>query len=663
MSRFQVLVNCIEADMAQGELLVRKLAEDGIDAQVLPTTENLDSLVQIVRSLEEVIGAGGVLVSFLSENALKDGLFISNIQYACEIAASRKVLVLYRTGRVEMENPAALYYPQAVTVRAVRNETVSFERLRTQVKRLLGIEKKRAFIPERLKSRTVRRTAAGFVLLSMMAGAAAAMLPEARVYFSRRAPVIATPVVFSQPFSKESVDQGYTVNQRLLPKTRIEGHPVEDAPFFLEPAEVHKQLDFNDPQMDGLLDYESVGGFEGFISIQDQLFIRQIEGALQIAVAPEQTPNTNHSITIQHLFVPSDLDYLGVRFYLDAYQGWSSADMPIRFHLMMVGLQTDLYLGTVNQSQQHYSSPNGQQFSLDLGWHTLEYVQESSSADCLDVYLDGTAIGRTEAFTQDDQYAGLNFYYEMSSNSDWALFTIDEILFGGEKPLYTASVPEQAGFRFLPDEVVFQETFEQGLPSGLSLGSDVQLNTSGNMLNFSFSPQDESEPLLINWPAPPLPEWNYFGARYRLEPNQNEHWSDWGYLNFSFVNNSFQHPDGYSPIIEASRFDAIYFYGAAQNSWEGLYGSPENFGAGEWHTMEMLIRPLSSAGEDLVLEYWQDRVLIGSGILEEVEKFRDPQEEYHLEFQVYPGNHRSKLFSGQIEKIVIGTLEIPANEE
>jgi len=665
----QVFLHFIKQDLPIAQSISEHLRAEGITCFMLPEIEDVEAHFKVLQALEGIIAAGGALVLVVTSESLKSNLLIANAQYACELAGRRTVLVIYQAGDIPEQNPLALYYAQAAVIHAGSAPQRSLVKLVNHVKRVLArSDAPQALRPRRMPRKLVKRLGIGTAVLGVLLGAGNFFVP--RILQQRQAlpQIIATPVVFEQPFSGESLERGIISDRRFVPQPAASGDPQQEAPFYFAPAYIHKRLSFDDEIFENVNVLDD-GRDSGAITAQDQLIIHQTSGMLQVAAAP-QDANTQKNTglgfgrSINYVISSGSMEYLGLRFRLDDYRGWSDASQALSLNLGLFSPQSFIGLADFNlQSRSIFTSSDGQQADhfLDADWHTLEFTPDPSSRR-LNIHLDGERIGQTDPLPTTDQWMRLSFWMDVRATSDWLNFYLDEVVFGGSQPPTAASQAQDASFKFTPDEVLFQSALDGPFPEEVIVEEGLAFPISNGVFRFDIPSRAESHSTVIRIPAQPVERMNYYAMRYRITDQQPEFWSTWGYIGIKFNSPALERDQGSTIGVEASRYGAEYSYFAGRNLIDGARGSDENFQRGYWHTMEMLIIPVSGQEGRYLLQYWHDGNLVGENEIEPIEYFLASAEPFWVKFEAYAGQDRRQAFTGEFDEIIMGYIDFSGQQ-
>jgi hypothetical protein len=652
-----IFINTVLQDSQIARQIQDQLKIEDIPCYLPPQVTNLKDHYEVVNQIEAMVTNQSVMVVVLSQAALDNPWFVSNVQYACELAGRRTVLVILQIDDVPKDNPIGLYYAQAALLKATNQAELPLKKLISMIKRVLHRKDMPNTFHQRRLPKKVIGWAFGIAVIGAFAlGVSSYFLPWYSDLMSPRLPPIATPVIFEDPFSGESIDRGITVDRRSLPEMPPSGVPQTEAPFFFQPAFIHKRFSFDDPALENL-DVLNIGSQYGNRSVtpKDQTASRQIQGSLQVSLAPGEGIDSKFiKFGFPHVFSTREMPYIGVRFYLEDYAGWSDADLTnfIGFsttfhdgHLCLI----DVGRGRILNEQGEVIDESG------IGWHTLE-IMPSNTDQVMRIYLDGDEIGQHALDMGVDRYAQLSLNLSAPYATDWVNIYIDELVFGGERPLFKTASADEMTYLMTPDVVLYDETFDE-VPA-----FPVEIHGSGAMVRngtFQFSIPKGREDVNINVaiPAQPVSQMNYFSMKYRILDFQTDPWSEWGSISIRLQSLDLAQDKGYSSIgAFDSRYGAEYILQAGRNEHHGWWGSWENFQPGAWHVMEMVIKPGSDLRDQYIIQYWHDHILVGEHEIIDVEYFLGDHP-FSVAFSVDSGRPRQVDFKGEIDEIMVGGID------
>lgn len=665
----QVFLHFIPQDHSIADKIKERLQAEHISCFMLPEVENLDSHFKVLHALEDIIASGGAVVLVVTAESLKSNWLIANAQYSCELAGRRTVLVIYQVGQVPEQNPLALYYAQAAVVHAGADPQRTLYKLVNHVKRVLARpDAPQALRPQRMPRRLLKRLAIGAAVLAVVLGSGNYFIPRILQMRQQLPQIIATPVVFEQPFQGQSLDQGILSDRRFVPPAMPAADPQQEAPFYFEPQFIHKRISASDPAFENvnLLDN---GRSVGFITSQDQYILRQSNGQLQFAVAPQYNdgaddPGIMLGEPFAHLIHTDSFEYFGLRFRLADYTGWSDADQELSAGLGLWYLEN--YVGLAHfdlrsQTLHLHAAETGINNLLGSDWHTLEFLPDVKTGR-LNVYLDGELAGQTEELPQADAWAQIVFSMNIQATDEWLNLYIHEVVFGGSQPLLVADEPQQAQFALQPDEVLFQTGFDGALPEDVFVEGGLTFPIANGVFRFEINSRNPNHSTVINVPAQPADRMNYYALRYRILDEEPDYWSTWGHIGIKSYSPDMERDLRYNIGVEASRYGAEFTYFAGQNRINQMWGSPENFQKGGWHTMEMVFQPITPDGSRLRLLYWQDGRFIGGDEMEPSRYFIEGANPFWMKFETYAGQHRRQTHRGEFDEIIMGYIDLAGQQ-
>ena len=657
MTQQTIFINFVNQDIQIARQFQDKLQIEGISCYLPPQVTNLNEHYDVVHHIEEMITNQSAMVVILSKAALSNAWFVSNVQYACELAGRRTVLVILQIEDVPKDNPIGLYYAQAVFIRAIHQPVLPLQKLISMLKHIL----RRTDVPktfhQRRLPRKIIRWAFGMVAVGALTlGVSSYFLPWYSDLMSPGLAPIATPVVFEDPFSGESIVRGIIVDRRSLPDMPPSGDPQTEAPFFFQPTFIYKRFSFDDPVLENL-DVLNIGSQYGNRSItsKDQTASRQIQGSLQVSLAPGGGKDSKFiKFGFPHLFTTNDMPYIGIRFYVENYAGWSDADF-----MNHIGFGTTFYDGHLcflDVGRGWIMNERGEVLDdAGIGWHTLEVIP-SNADQLMRIYLDGDEIGQQALDMGVDQYAQLTLDLSAPYATDWVNIYIDELVFGGERPLFTAVSANDMTFLITPDVVLYDETFDENPAFPVEIYGSGAMVRNGTF-QFSIPKGREDVNIYVSIPAQPISQMNYFSMKYRILDFQTDPWSEWGTISIELPNPDLALETGWSSIgVSNSRYGAEYILKAGQNMHLGWWGSWENFQPGAWHVMEMVIKPGSVLRDQYIIQYWHDHILVGEHEFIDVEYFLGVHP-FSVAFFINSGRHRHVDFKGEIDEIMVGGID------
>jgi hypothetical protein len=651
----QIFINCVPEDLSHAEEIKRRLEIAGLLYYTPPVKLNPALQVDMVEKIRGIAVRHGCMICILSQNALSNSIFISNIQLMCETARNNRVLVFYQVEQLESDQNVRLFTSQAYQV---KNSAHTSEDVSMVIKRINQILQPPTRNVYQILSRIVSRKALTRLLVTV---AVLAVIASVLFNFSQKAPPAPvlptpTPVVIYAPFSGQSQNAGLAVDTSKVPDFKPDTDPAVAAPFAFQPAYVYMQDNFNDPAFDHSYDGQKWALNYNQLESVPGMAINQANGVLQLAVAPTGEQRAYLIFNSKYMFNPQQVTYLGYRFRLNDYQGkikentsvnggftYQYDDIPDIPNLQFDGLSQKMFI-------------NNTEIALGSHWHTLEMVSQKDKK-LIDVYLDGTKINTLSLDEgQFDRWMHANFAIGVSGTTDWVSLQIDDVIFGGDGPGAPALRPEDAAYRFTPDTIDLHEDFSTPLPQQVLRNGSEFVTQSGGALAFRFPAGQDDQVINLEFPTKPINENNYYAMRFRFTSPDDNYWAAWeriflGITNqdqFSWNNLNWQ----YFLNTEAIRHEYTF-------SGTGLPSYPfgQNRSLGSWHTIEMIFKPPDGNSPAYTAFFWVDGYLMGKGSLnQESAVLSQGNSSLGALIQIESGNYRQEVFSGEIDDLVIGTI-------
>ena len=662
MNEQQVFINFVPQDLETAHQIREKLEAENISCYMLPAVEDMETHFKVVLQIESMIDAKGAIVTIVSREALKNNWIISNAQYSCELAGRRTMLVIYQIEEIPQNNPLALYYAQAAVINASRKTDTSFSKLVNNVKRILQrTDVPDTFRPRRIPQKIIKRIVVITAVLGMLLGIGnyfLQMISEA----NRNLPqVIATPVIFDDPFSGESLDQGIIIDRRYVPESMPPGNPQAEAPFHFQPEYIYKRFSFDNPALENVNAIDE--GSSPPIPDAGQYIIQQTNGVLQYAIAPQINGGVGNSGFHEgwpyfYLIQTGDFEYMGLRFRIDDYQGWSDENNLNMAYINLTYSESGVGLSAINLTNQSIETTGPSTGTILLGsdWHVLEFIPDTQSGR-LNIFLDGELIDQSGEMPDMNTFARLDLWFDILSSTDWITLSIHEVIFGGQTPKQQAVEAEDAAYYITPDEILNQYTFDVFPSEDMQVNGQQYIRVSDGKLKFNINDKKDNSGVALQIPIKPISEMNYFSMRYRYTDYQKEYWSEWGRLWIWLRNPYFKSEIG----VAISRYGADYTYKTGNHLEWQVTGSTENFQPEFWHTMEMVIKPLEADTNRYLLQYWHDGCLVGEHEIEHAEYYLS--DTYNVDIEINPGIHSQQNYSGEIDEITIGFIAFPGLEQ
>lgn len=600
-----IFLNHVPEDKAVAERLKAQLQKSGFSVVMPDEVANLQAMDRLLKDIETVTENNGLMVLVLSKHAVKNNLLISNTQYFCELAGKRQTLLICKIEEVPRENPVALYYPRAVTVNASSDEEKWMPKVLACARQLAGLPGSSFTSPKRISKRTLQRLSIAVAILAILGGIGSFFLDfykERQAIIEAAEAAAQAPVMINEPFQNESIDQGLVVDQRSLPSYTAEGDPSADAPFSFEPTFIHQQFTFDDPQFENVLDYSMIGIQNVSIREEDFRLVNQQKGVLHIAATTSEEITQSINLPINYYFSTSDVNYVGVRFRIDPYVGWTQADKPI---MGIIGLN-ELSMGVLDFSTQTLSSSDNTVF-IGTNWHTLE-ARIFPEDNLINVFLDGKLFAHLREIPAPDQVVNLRFFLEMQYSTDWANLFVDEIIIGGDAPLDPITKPEEIQFNFTIDEPAYQYTFDDTSIYEFIIENSGSAIVSDGILTVHFEQGRNDQFMTIQIPSSSIDRINYYALKYRIVETPVKLWTYNGSLDMRLKENKAESTNlvSYQTSLHSAE---LRMQSQTQENGQ-IDGQVENPQDGGWHTLEMLLLPAGNSPAQFKVQFWFDHFLI-----------------------------------------------------
>jgi len=650
----QVFINCVLEDTPIAEEIEKRLDLVGISFYVAPTSSSPAVEKELVEKIQAIAAGNGCMVCILSQKAIVNSLFISNIQLMCETARNARVLVNYPLERLENDQNILLFASQAFQVNKSGRIAEDLSRIIHRINQIVHPPAKDIL---QLFSGIISRRALIRLLLAV-----AALGVIASVFFNnsqKATPVpvqpTSTPALIFTPFSGQSQNRGLTQDARYVPDYKPDGDPAVAAPFYFKPGAVFEQEDFNDPAFNNSYDQQK-WSFSSILNDVSSMAVTQTNGILQLAMAPLVNQNISLVLRMKYLYNRQQVIYLGYRFRLNDYQGKILGNTSLHGHFFDQYTGPESYIDTIQLdglSQDLIGEASG--IALGSRWHTVEMVSQEDR-HFVDVFLDGKKI-KALSFSDEqlNRWTNYTFAMDITNTTDWVRIQIDKIVFGGDQPLPVALQPEQAPYRFTPDSVDVHEGFStQGNQQAFGSGAEFVTQSNG-VLSFRIPAGKENQVIGFDLPGKPVNEDNYYATRFRFTSPDDNTWADFSYF---FLGTHKINP----PLGDAGELSIGTFRGY---DFQGHFGSYQaidipgfnlNTQAGRWHTLEMLIKPPDGTSQQYTAIYWVDGYLLGKVPIQDPTPFLDTKNPPAPYIQISGGSYRQNIFSGEIDDLVIGTI-------
>jgi hypothetical protein len=642
----QVFLNCLPEDIPLAKGIDERLKQAGISFYAAPASLSPAIQKEMVEKIQSIGAAHGCMVCILSQKAISNSLFISNIQLMCETARSGRVLVKYQVEELASDQSIRLFGSQAYQVKNTGHPAEDISGIIKRVNQIIHPPARNIF--QLLTGIISRRALIGLVSAFAVLGVIASVFFN----YSQKAPPAPvlpapTPVIIYPPFSGQSQNAGLTVDARFVPSYKPVTDPVIEAPFFFKPGTILEQDDFKDPAFNNSFDGRKWNLNHFMLDDIASMAVTQTNGVLQIAVAPAGIQPVSLTLESKYLFNPDQVTYLGYRFRLNDYQG------KLQNNTVFTG---NFYYGDIGFNGQSQRLEDEQKTALGSRWHTVEMLSEKDK-HFVDVFLDGKQI---KTLTFDDvqlvQWTQCVFTLNAANTTDWARIQIDEVVFGADAPLPEALQPENAPYRFTPDTIDVHEDFKTQSIHPFVIQDAGFITQANGVLTFNFPSGKDDERIRIEFPGKPINEDNYYATRFRFTSPDNNAWADWASFYIGLVNKNFQDPQGFNLFIGTLRREYNFQGMYGLNGIVNAFAYNQGVQPGIWHTLEMVIRPPADSSQQYTLYYWVDGYLLGKGNLQDPAPFLDKNVPLVASIQIDSGAYRQNVFSGEINDLVIGTL-------
>jgi len=642
-----VFINCVPEDNQIAEEIEARLEQAGISYYRVPASLSPAGQKELVEKIQSIAAEHGCMVCILSNRALADSLFISNIQLICETARNNRVLVKYPVEELASDQSIRLFDSQAYHVRRTEQADEDISRIIKRINQIIHPASRDIL---QLLSGIVSRRA----LLRLFISVALLGLITSVVFgYVHNAPQKSThptqtPVMIYTPFTtSQSQNAGLKVDARFVPGYTPVADPVIEAPFHFKPGIILEQEDFKDPALENSFDGRKWTLNHFMLDDIASMAVTQTNGVLQMAVAPAGNQPVLLGLESKYLFNPEQVTYMGYRFRLNDYPG------KVQTNTVFTGT---FYYGDINFDGISQKLKDGLNPSLGSRWHTVEMVSQKDRHSIF-VYLDGNKI-KTLSFedAQLTQWYRCVFSLQAANTTDWTRIQIDEVLFGADQALPVARQPEVAAYRFTPDTVDIHQDFKtQPVPPDLI--KDARFITLANgALSFNIPDGKDDENITMEIPGKPISVDNYYATRFRFTSPDDNPWTDWAGFFIGLVNKNFQSPTGFDLTIGSARRELNFESHYGLNGVINAFAYNQSAQAGIWHTLEMVIKPPADSSQPYSVYYWVDGYLLGKGDLQTAVPFLDKNAPLVATIQILGGTYRQNNFSGEIDDLVIGTL-------
>jgi hypothetical protein len=646
-----LFINCLPQDQARFEPLRLRLQQAGIPFYLPPPVTSPQIQQEVVETIQQTAISGGGMVCLLSRAALADPAYISNIQWMCENARSRKALIFYPLERLEDTRPIRLFAPQAYQITPRRRPETDLRRLTRAIHAV--INPRPAGLSGLLSTQFSARLLRSLFIAALVVGiGAAAAYTSMKAKPTGPVPPTPTPVVMLVPFSGQSAPAGLEVDPGKPPEFVPDVAPEKAAPFAFQPAVSLDRHTFRDITLDGDYDRRAWLVYDNRLEGQTGVYVRQRDGVLNVQLAPEPSRQATSILYTTHLFNLQELSYLGIRFRLNPYQGSVRDGTFGSGQIVFQTIDTpDFKLLGWNVLDQDTQSN-----LLETSWHVLE-LQRLPSLVQTEVYLDGKKIDSLD-FTQAGSWRwmrlGISMY--ISNTDEWTGMQVDEVLLGADEPISSRLEASGAPFHFTPEAVLLHQDFNAPLPvENIQAGAGFVSHAPGTA-TLRLPVGEEKTGVMLRFPTRPINEANYYATRFRFSSEEGNPWNSWSSFHIKIGDGNKSWDDKFD--ISFGYFPSSDTFGVSFGIMNGLAQFPFDFaGRPVWHTLEMVIQPPLVVGGRYVGWFWADGGLIGWRELNaDPSRMLDPQTAYILNMNLASEGSRQTPFSLELDDLVIGTL-------
>jgi len=656
----QVFINCAPEDSQIAEEIEKRLELAGIFFYAAPVRVNPVIQKEMVEKIRDIAAGQGCMVCIISQKAVTDSLFVSNIHLMCETARNSRVLVKYQVEDLENDQSIRLFDSQAYLVKRTGR---AGEDISVIIKRINQIFHPSPRDVYQILSGIISRKALTRLLTIVAVAAVAATVLFNFVHKAPPAPTLPTPtpVLLYTPFIGQSQDAGLRVAALSFPENKPATDPAVEALFAFKPAHVFMQDDFNNPAFDASYDGQKWTNNYNRLESAPGIAINQANGVLQLAVAPTGEQQGYLALSSKYMFNPQQVTYVGYRFRINEYKGvkqensfvsggfsYQFTDLPDIFNIQFDGFSQKLQF-------------NNSEIELGSRWHTVEMVSQTDR-HFIDIFLDGKKINSLSLDEgQFDRWMHAVFSLYVSKTNNWVSMQIDDVIFGGDDSNTPAFRPEDAPYRFTPDTVALHEDFSTPLPDqNINIGSEF-VTQPGGVLSFRIPSGQDEQNIKLLFPTKPINVNNYYATRFRFTSPDDDYWAaSAGFYLIVLNQNQFTKDKPINPynlFISAIRHD--YTFGGGYGISGGMPGYPfgQNRPPGSWHTLEMIIKPPDGNSQTYAVFYWVDGALLGVGHMQEDPgPILDANAPLVALIRIDSGIYRQEVFSGEIDGLVIGTI-------
>jgi hypothetical protein len=649
----QVFINYAPEDFPLLDEIKKRLELASLPCYIPPPALDPVSQNEMVEKIKTIASSHGCMLSILSNQAVSNSVFISNIQLMCESARTGRVLVNYLLEPLENDQAIRLFASQAYQVIQSKQLARDISRIIQRIHQVLqpGSHNIFHFLSRHISKRAILRLSITALVLGVGGAFLFNLLQPAPT-----APLLPTPtpLVMYVPFSGQSQDAGLVVDARSVPEYTPGADPAIEAPFHFQPKVIFDKQDFNDPAFEHTYD-GSKWVFTYMLDDVSSMAVTQTNGVLQLAMAPVGDKQFTMELSSKYLYNLEQVNYLAFRFRLEGYQGKVKENTLFTSGFFMT---PDSALVNPNMHVNGISERMDSDNNISLGsrWHSVEMVSQPDK-NFVDLYLDGKKI-RTIPFGDNHlrMWRHYSFNLNVANTTDWTRLQIDEVIYGAEQPIPQTLLVDNAPYRFTPDSISLHEDFKTlAYQEALVSGAEF-VTKSRDGISFRFPAGKDNPFVELYFPGKKISEDNYYAARFRFTSPDDNYWANWESLYIGLKNRTFQGKKEYNLFTGSERRDLNFQGISGRNVITNAFAYNQNAAPGNWHTLEMLIKPPGADSQQYTAFFWVDGFLLGSSIIEDPGQFLDANAPLNAVIEINGGSYRQDAYSGEINDLVIGTI-------
>lgn len=644
MEKHTVFLNFVPEDQAIAERIRNALNTTHIPVYVPPQNTGKDAILEITNQIEALAKNEGIMLVILSRHAIHNSLFISNIQYLCELTKERMALLVFQIEDLPGDNAVALYSSQAFLLRTEQDSRKDLDKIITRVERMLGIEEPPLLERFPITQKVIKRVFVWVAIFVFIVAIISYFFP----IFDKKNDSMTQLTM--EPFSGESVEQGLIVDRRFAPAYNYDGDPAAEAPFSYNPVYLFKTLTFDDPQYENLFDgtsmYESSANQ---ITENDLWILKQSKGVFQISSSAQDNQRRNPTIQFNYYFDPTSTTYIGIRFRMEDYLGWTDVASQM---LGRMGI-SDFQFMELNLNKQTMITcfDYDTVYDLEDDWHVVELVFEPETT-FLTIYLDGMAISSGNYPEELNlMHSHLWISNDMEATTEWVHFYVDEIRYGGEYLIPVAEIADQSAYHFSPDLFYYRNDFEEGLLLESIKENPHYIHVSDGEIIFRVAPISGNDFTEIAIEEIPLSEVNYVALKYRYFQEAGE------CANLSILIHNETYFDAVDAYIQMMMINCGDYWGdIGKNKISQLMINEENQQPDYWHSLEILLISPGEGEDDYHVQLWSDGKLVHDWETSDPGYLTAPDQFSSIIFTISGGHTGDSYLQIEIDEIVLGKV-------